>query len=238
MLIDYSMEGSLGRLTLSNPPANHLESPVFADADALADFAADPRLTGLLVCGRGRHFCGGADPESLAKGREDVPGLARDLGQGKAILEALSFATIPVVAAIRGQCLGAGLEIALACHFRIAASSAMFGFPETSLGVIPGLGGTLADPGRLSRRTLVELVLSGRMVGADEALEMGLVDTIVPVGDLEETAERRLRDLVGDRTPEVIRAAMESIHNGRRLPREEALIRETELFCSLVRGTR
>lgn len=234
-MIEYSTEGPIGRLTLASPPSNSLDSPVFAGIEELTTFLSGPGLKGVIVMGQGRHFSGGADRSALRSATGNPGALAADLDRGKELLDALSFATVPVVAAIRGQCLGAGLEIALACHFRIAAGSALFGFPETTLGLLPGLGGTQADPGRLGRRSLVELILSGRMVGAEEALELGLVDEVVPVPEVEAATLRRIETLVGNKPPTLVRAVMESIHNGRRMPRDAALKRETELFCEMAR---
>jgi len=235
VLIEYSKEGDFGLITLRNPPHNALEDPVFADPAELARFLEDPDLRGVVVRGHGRHFCGGADRDRLKQHLEDPDALAAGLDLGKGLLDTISFSTVPVVAAIRGQCLGAGLEIALACHFRVAAGGAMFGFPESSLGLMPGLSGTLADPGRLSRRALVDLVLTGRIVGAEEALDLGLVDRVVPGREVGDAALERLDKLTHDRPRNLIRAVMESVSNGRRMTREKALRRETELFCKVAR---
>ena len=231
-------DGALGRITLSAPPGNTLAHPVFADALALRSFLDDPGLAGVVVAGEGRHFCGGADREALASQLSDPVALREALVAGKSLLDLLAFATVPVVAAIRGQCLGAGLEIALACHFRVASSSAMLGFPEATLGLMPGFGGTVADGARIGRRALADLVLTGRMIGAIEARDMGLVDEVVETVQVEAAARRRIDTLIADRPPALIRAVMESVHNGRRLPRGEALARETELFFEVARAAR
>jgi len=235
LIADFSKDGALGLLTLDSPPSNSLASPVFTDRKELAAFLADPALKGVIVTGRGRHFCGGADRVALESAMEDPDRLAADLAKGKELLDIISFALVPVVAAIRGQCLGGGLEIALACHFRIAAGSALFGFPEATMGLLPGLGGTQANPGRMRRQALIDLVLSGRMVGADEALEMGLVDRVVAKSKVEDAARERIDELTGRRPAAVVRAIMESIHNARRMDRDAALKRETILFRELVK---
>jgi enoyl-CoA hydratase/carnithine racemase len=232
-IIEYERRGPIGYLTIAHPPKNLLQSPVFADPRELEVFLGSPELLGVVVKGKGRHFSGGADLERLEEQAGDPARLGEDLGRGKSLLETLSFATVPVVAAIRGQCLGAGLEIALACHLRVVSDGAMLGFPEATHGLLPGLGGTLA--GSVARKVLVELVLSGRLVGAEEALALGLADRLEKGADVEAAAARLLAELTEGKPPELIRAAMESIHNGRRLPRDEALRRETELFCEVAR---
>ncbi len=238
MIIAFDIQEGIGRLVLGGGACPRLATPLFADPQALDDFLAREDLRGVVVVGAGRHFCGGADPEGLASALRDPEALGRDLDRGKALLERLASASVPVVAAIRGQCLGAGLEIALACHFRIAGDGAMFGFPEAGLDVLPGLGGTVPDLPSLARRSLVDLVVSARLIGADEALAMGLVDAVVDSGDVEAAAQARLRALVDGRAPHLVRAIMTSITAGRRLPRDEALRRETALFVQLARRAR
>jgi len=233
MKVTYNTDGPVGRITLSNPPSNTLTHPAFADEQELARYLATPALKAVIVSGAGRHFCAGADLAALRAQARDTAGLAEALARGKAVLDLIRFAPVPVIAAIRGSCLGAGLEIALACHFRVAAATAMLGFPESDHGLIPGLAGTLAESVR--RGALVRLVLGGGMVNGTEALGMGLVDRAVPVRDVEREAVALAESLIGRRSADLVHAAMTSIHNGSRMPREEALRRETELFCGLAK---
>ncbi len=236
-MVTFDRGGALGVLTLASPPQNLLTSPAFCEPDRLRDFLSSPDLTGVLVRGEGRHFCGGADLARLAEQAQDPAALARDLDRGKLLLDALRFAPVPVVAAIRGQCLGAGFEIALACHFRVASTGAMVGFPESTHGLLPGLGGTLLAAGR-EHRAAIDLVVSGRLVESEEALALGLVDRVVSTAKVEEAAEAMLAALVAEKPPALVHALMEALHNARRLPREEALRRETALFCELLRRSR
>jgi enoyl-CoA hydratase/carnithine racemase len=110
----------------------------------------------------------------------------------------------------------------------------MLGFPETGHGLVPGLGGALLAQRTVGLSRAIHLILSAEMVGADEALGLGLVDRIVERKQLEAEAVEHLRRLTQNRSPRVIHAAMEAIHAGRRLPREEALRRETAIFCELA----
>jgi enoyl-CoA hydratase len=235
LTVHLQRHGDLGHLVLEHPPANVLQDPVFVDPSRLAAFLAQPDLRGLVVTGAGRHFCGGADLETLRERLPDAASLSAALDRGKALLALLADAPVPVVAAIRGRCLGAGLEIALACHARVAAEGAMLGFPEATLGLLPGLGGTVGDGEPLARRARVELVLSARLVGADEARVLGLVDRVVPTGDEVAAATTLLRSWTDGRSPLLVRSVLESVANARRLPRDRALARETELFLGLAR---
>jgi enoyl-CoA hydratase len=227
----YSVDGTLGCITLANPPQNTLPDPEFADSRELAAFVAGPQLKGIVVCGEGRHFCAGADLPSLRSQAADPSSLARRLDKGKQLLEMLRAAPVPMVAAIRGSCLGAGLEIAMACHFRVAAHNALLGFPESQHGLVPGMSGTATG---LPRAVLARLVLSGDMIGGDEARSLGIVDQCCATGRVVDEAGALLRSLVERRSARLVHAAMTSIHDARRLPRAEALAAETRIFCELV----
>jgi enoyl-CoA hydratase len=225
----------VGRIVLSNPPRNTLTSPVFGLPGELADFLARPELKAVVVQGEGKHFSAGADLGALrAAVCGDLGELGAELGQGQALLEVLSAAPVPVLALVRGSCLGAGLEIALACHFRLCAPNALLGFPETDHGLLPGLGGILASLGVMPRASALELVLSGRLVRGEEAARLGLVDRCVPAARLEAEGEDWLYELVGQRPAHLVRAVMEAVHRAERLPREQALRAEIEAFCKLA----
>ncbi len=235
MKIRYERRGDLGVLRLHRPPHNTLGSPVFAAREELAAFLAEPALRGVLVVGEGRHFCAGADVEALRRAVHGDPReLGAQLGEGQALLELIAGAPLPVVALVRGSCLGAGLEIALACHFRLVAPHALLGFPETDHGLLPGLGGVLAALGVLPRARALELVLSGRLVRGEEAVALGLADRCVASGRMEAEGEEFLRALVGARHPAVIREVVQAVHRATRLGHEEALRLETEAFGRLA----
>lgn len=225
----------IGTLVLSNPPHNTFDQPLFAERALVERVLNHPGQKALILKGEGRHFSHGADPEKL---REQLRGqnFQQELDRGKELLVLVADSPIPVLALIRGGCLGAGLEIALCCHFRFAATSSMFGFPEVELGLIPGFGGPLFLDGVATRRAAVDLLLSGRMIGAAEAHDLGIVDRVCPTAALGRSARDYLLDLVGKRTVPQVRAVMESISNARRLPLAEALRRETELFMQVARG--
>jgi enoyl-CoA hydratase len=237
MKVLYEIEGGTGVITLSAPPRNALTHPVFTDRAELARFLLRPELRAVILRGEGRHFCGGADLASIPRLVAEPASFARALAEARELLDLLSFATVPVLALIRGACLGAGLEIALSCHFRIASQNALLGLPEAGVGLMPGLGGTLLAQEVAGRRVAIELALSGKAVGAAEAASLGLVDAVYPTAELDAQANRFLRSLVADRPAQVVRAIMEAIHNARRLPRAEALRAEARMFLELARSS-
>jgi len=234
LLFTPSADG-IGTLVLSNPPRNTFDRPVFAERALLERVLGHPGQKALIIQGAGRNFSHGADPGKLHEQLLE-PDFQQELDRGKELLALLADAPIPVLALVRGGCLGGGLELALCCHFRFAASSSLLGFPEVELGLIPGFGGPLFLDGVATRRVAVDLLLSGRMIGAAEAHGLGLVDRVCPAAELEQSALDFLRGLVGKRTVSQVRAVMESLRNARRLPLAEALRRETELFMTVARG--
>lgn len=236
MKLIYSITDSIGHIVLSDPPYNYLPEPEFEKPDILREFLSQAELKGAVVSGEGKHFCGGADMDRLAKLAKNPSALKESMEKGKQLLDIIRYATIPVVAAIRGSCLGGGLEIALACHFRFAAKSAMFGFPESQHHIMPGLGGTIFPQEIIPRRHLIELVVSGKMIGAREALDMGIIDRCCESRDIAGEARRFCRQLTGGRPQALVRSIMTSIHNARTLPLDEALRRETELFCACAKN--
>jgi enoyl-CoA hydratase len=238
MKLLFGTEGELGTIRLSNPPHNRLTHPVFADRSELTRFLDRPELKAVMVTGEGRNFCAGADLAALREQVGEGESFAGLLDEGKALLETLGNAPVPVMAVIRGSCLGAGLEIALACHFRFASSSAMLGFPEAEQGLMPGFGATVDRARPVTRGVMLGMILSGRMVSGDEARDMGLVDWSGPRARLEAEAVRFLKGLTTDRDPHLIRAVMQSLRNATELPRQEALRRESLLFYEVARRSR
>lgn len=237
MKLEYHIEDEIGTIVLSSPPHNTLQRPAFEDLSTLEAFLERPELRGVILKGAGRHFSAGADLDELERLKGDMEHFANELDKGKALLSAIAYAPVPVVAAIRGSCLGAGLEIAMVAHFRVASENAILGYPESDLRLIPGLGGTATTPEVVPRHVAIDLMLTGRLIDADEALDLGLVDQVTPTPDLDSAARKFLDDLVGHRPPRIIHAIMKAIHNARRLPREAALREEGALFLEVARAT-
>jgi enoyl-CoA hydratase/carnithine racemase len=242
MKLEYQVSDGIGVVVLSDPPSNALRRPDFADRAALVAFLATDDLRGVILRGAGHHFSAGADLGELERlaaegGFEEGGEFAQQLEEGKALLSAIAFAPVPVVAMIRGSCLGAGLEIALSAHFRVASENAVLGFPESGLGLMPGLGGTASATEVIPRRVAADLMMTGKLLSAAEALELGLVDRVVPTRDLEAAARRFLDELLARRSPRVVHAIMRAIHNARQLPRDAALREEGKLFLEIARAT-
>jgi enoyl-CoA hydratase/carnithine racemase len=187
-------EGGIARLVLDAPPRNEMDQGFFRDLAALAPTLGQLPVRGLVIHGAGRHFSSGADVEALKSGVAGAhPALsAAALLAATASFQALGELSYPTVAAVGGCCLGSGLELALACRWRIAAENAVFALPETSFDLMPGCGGSVRLPRLVGRGRAVELLLSGRFVDAAEALAIGLVDAVVGRRELLGAALRLL----------------------------------------------
>ncbi|MCU1719459.1 3-hydroxyacyl-CoA dehydrogenase NAD-binding domain-containing protein [Pseudomonas sp. 5P_3.1_Bac2] len=175
-----TLEQGIAVITLNNPPVNALSSAVKQGLSAALETAqANEQVQAIILHGSGRHFCAGADISEF--GRTSHPSLS-DLCQ------AIESCTKPVICAITGACLGGGLELALAAHYRLATPLAKLGLPEVNLGLIPGGGGTQRAPRLIGAKAALELMLGGKPLNASQALAEGLVDRLVPADNLHQSA--------------------------------------------------
>ena len=186
-------------VTIDNPPVNAASADMRAGLFATIWHAGEAdEVQAVVITGAGKNFVGGADIREFG-----APMAEPVLPQVVAAIEASAK---PVVAAINGAALGGGLEIALACHFRIAAPSAKVGLPEVKLGIVPGAGGTQRLPRLAGAAAALELIATGRIVSASEALSLGIIDSVVagnPIADAIATA-RKLASRPLRRTGELV----------------------------------
>ena len=174
---------------IDNPPVNAASAAMRAGLDAAIRHAAETdAITAIVITGAGRNFVGGADIREFG-----APMAEPTLPQ---IIERMEASDKPTVAAINGAALGGGLELALGCHHRIAAPEARLGLPEVKLGIVPGAGGTQRLPRLAGPAAAVELIASGRIVTAAEALSIGIIDRVVS-SDLTAAAIAMARNLAG-----------------------------------------
>jgi enoyl-CoA hydratase/carnithine racemase len=231
---EWEKKGAIGVMSLNNPPDNLIIDPEFIRKELLEEILDDPSLKGIIIKGTGRHFSAGADMIKLKELTRNELLLAEKLTTGKSIIKIIDNINVPVVAAISGVCFGAGLEIALSCHIRICSENALFAFPETNHGLMPGLGGTVMLTKLIGAGKATEMVLTGDLVNSQKAFEMKLADYVVQKNELEEYAMNFLVRLTIDRDIDVIHSVMQSIHNSQTLSFDKALEEETRLFCSLA----
>ena len=136
-IVSWDRNGDIGILSISNGKKNYLDQPDFIDLDQLKKWSEEENLKGIIIRGIGRNFSAGANIENLQELAKDQNILSDKMNKGKEILDFIEDLNIPVIAAINGVCFGGGLEIALACHIRVASERALFAFPETNFYYCP-----------------------------------------------------------------------------------------------------
>jgi 3-hydroxyacyl-CoA dehydrogenase len=258
-MISTERHGEILVVVIDNPPVNALGAAIRLDLrDALAEAVRDDAVKAVVIRGAGRLFSGGADITEFSK-PPSGPFLPT-------LLDEVEACAKPVVAAIHGTAFGGGLELALACHYRIAAPSAKLGLPEVKLGLLPGAGGTQRLPRLVGVGEALAMIVSGNPVGAAKAAESGLVDRLVAedrlTGDAVDfarnvavpggprrTGERAARTEPGiferfaaeqaDRLKglEAPAACMEAVRGAVERPLADGLAHERELFLKLLRGS-
>lgn len=175
-LVNIEYRGRIAVLILENPPVNAASRALrSALCDAIGGVCADGAADAIVLSGAGRNFVAGADISEF--GKPALPPLLTD------VATTIENCSLPVIAAVHGATLGGGLEIALACHRRVALTDATLGFPEVTLGIIPGAGGTQRAPRLVGVKAALDLILSGRPVSAQQALDIGLVDVLAEGSD-------------------------------------------------------
>lgn len=232
-MVSWEMQDDIGILSISNGKENYIETPDFIDINKLKEWVYNSNAKGIIIRGVGRNFSAGADIEKLKELTKDSVVLADKMDRGKEILNFIEDLNVPVISAINGVCFGGGLEIALASHIRIASNRALFAFPETNHGLIPGLGGTYRLT-QLVGKKVYEIILNADMINAEKAKQLGIINYISESKDAFELAKEKMESMISDRPLELIQSAMKSIRNSNIMSRKEALKEETELFCKLA----
>jgi len=254
--VNYAREGNVGVITITNPPVNALGVGVRKGlVDCLNKGNQDPETAALVLIGAGRTFPAGADITEFAK-----PPASPTLPE---VVAACEDSAKPVIAALHGNALGGGLEVALGCDWRCASENAKLGQPEVKLGILPGAGGTQRLPRLIGAERALTAIVSGDPISAPEALEWGLVDKVVE-GNLlagavafaekivsEKRPRRRVRDMTVAARPELFerfrqtvakkqrgfiapRACIDSVENATQLSFDDGLAAERAMFAELV----
>jgi enoyl-CoA hydratase/carnithine racemase len=234
MPVHYRCDDGVALITLDRPEAlNSIDLEMWqAFSEATRRFEEDGSARTGIITGSGpRAFCAGADIKTTIRRLMDDP-RGNPYAEPATIMRGQSV-TKPLLAAVNGVALGGGLEIVLACDLRIAAKGARFGAPEVTLGLIPGWGGTQRLVRQLPYAVAAKLVLTGELIGAEEALACGLINAVVEPDQLIEEATRLAKTLCA-RGPVALKAAKWAMVEGANLPLERGLELEKELFESLA----
>jgi enoyl-CoA hydratase len=199
--------------------------------EIFAGVAARQDLRAVILSGAGADFCAGTDISEL----EALSPTARrrTAERGQVVCDQIELCGTPVIAAVQGAAAGGGCELALACHLRVAASTARFSLPEAKLGVISAYGGTQRLARAVGSGRALPAMLAGDEISAEEALRLGLVNRVVEPERLTAEAEALVQAIIDNAAPLAARACLHAVTRGGRLPFDEALRLEAELFARL-----
>jgi enoyl-CoA hydratase len=226
----FEVSEQIARITFNRPNVlNALNRKTMDElGDCLKQVRADDAIRVLILTGAGeKAFIAGADINELS---QQTPVNGREFTlYGQEIIHRLETLGKPAIAAINGFALGGGCELALACTLRVASRNAKLGQPEVKLGIIPGYGGSQRLPRLCGKGVAHELILTGEMITAEEALRVGLVNRVVEPGDLLATAEAIAKKIIAN-APVAVKYALEAVEHGMEMPQEEGLHLEATLF--------
>lgn len=217
----------VGLITLNRPKSlNALNRRLAAEVlAALHEFDADDRIGAIVITGSMRAFAAGADIAEMADktfAELNADDILSDWDQ-------VRFIKKPIIAAVGGYALGGGCELALLCDFIVASEDAQFGQPEIKLGILPGIGGSQRLTHAAGKALAMDLVLTGRTIGATEAKAAGIVARVVPAGDLLQTALEAAHTIAGYNAP-AVRMAKEAVNRAFEASLAEGLMHERRLF--------
>ncbi|MGH1420940.1 MAG: enoyl-CoA hydratase-related protein [Hyphomonas sp.] len=228
--LTYDVSGRVAIVTLNRPDnLNALNMAVMSDVvDVFEKIDRDPAIAVSVLTGAGRAFAAGADIKEMQ------PQSFSDMYVADYFAGWDRFAACrkPVVAAVNGFALGGGCELAMMCDLILASDKAKFGQPEIKLGVTPGMGGSIRLTKAVGKAKAMDLVLTGRMIGAEEADKMGLVSRVVAHDELIETAKSVAEEIAGFSIPSIM-AAKEMVGRALELPTTEGVRFERRLFQGL-----
>ena len=225
-LIEVGRQDHVATLTLNRPDARNAlgRDLVLEFRTALTKLASDGAMRVLIVTGTraSNAFCAGADlvertTLTADERTEHLHGIAN-------LCEELAAFPAPTIAAVNGYAVGGGTELAIACDIRIAAKEAVFAMPEVSVGLLPGAGGVTRLPRLIGAGRARDLMFSGRRIGAEEALRIGLIEHVVPLADLDATV-RTMAETIAAHAPLALRALKRALRASDGLPIEEATAR-------------
>jgi len=224
--------GSLLLVTINRPESlNALNTAFFDEMDYLIDHeATDPDLTAVVITGAGKAFVAGADiAEMVNKSPEEAEAFSL---RGQTTFRGISSITVPVIAAINGFALGGGLELAMACDFRIASATAKFGQPEVNLGLIPGYAGTQRLPRLVGMGDALYMLTTGELLTAADALLIGLVQKVTEPEQLMDEV-LRIAAIIASKGPDAVRLVKFVTRQGYQVSLAQGSLLEAQSFGQL-----
>ena len=233
--VSYAVADRIATITVERPDKlNALNDATIRELGEAIDRArADEAVGGILLTGAGRAFVAGADIAELAE-QGPIEGRARAM-RGQAVFRRYETSPKPTIAVVNGFCLGGGCELAMACHVRVASESAKFGQPEAKLGIGPGYGATQRLPRLVGKGRALQLLLTGEMIDAAEALRIGLVNRVVPAAGLMDAARAMMTAMLAN-GPLALAVCIEAVDRGLEMALDDGIALEANHF-GLLSGT-
>lgn len=232
-VVKVEREEQIAIVTIDNPPMNTLSGEVIqALGETFAELNADSEVLAIIITGAGeRAFMAGGDIKGFPQ-KMGNPNLVPEFLKTHEILNRIDFSPKPTIAVLNGYTLGGGCELALTCDLRVSEEQALLGVPESTLGLLPGGGGTQRLPRLIGEAKAKELMFTGEHISAEEALRIGLVNRVVPKGEGLE-AGLKLAKKICRNAPTAVRNIKKAVDEGLELPFDKAIEREAELFQEL-----
>ena len=235
-LVHLEVDAAVATLRLDNPPVNALSDDVFDSLDRALSEVADSQVRAIVITGTGeKAFAAGADLPKFRDSMGDPEHFRAHTARTRRVLDRLARTTHPTIAAIQASAVGGGLELALCCDLAIAAENARLGLPEVGLGLIPGAGGTQRLGRRIGTLRATELILTGRLLKAPEALDMGLISAVASPGEVLDEA-RSLASKLAAKPALAVRAALGLVRAGADVELARGLDDERDAFLEVLAG--
>lgn len=228
-LLTLDVADRIATITVTRPDKlNALNDATIGElGEAIDEARVRDDVAGVILTGAGRAFVAGADISELSA---QSPFDARARSQrGQEVFRRFETSPKPVIAAVNGFALGGGCELAMACHIRLASEHAKFGQPEVKLGIVPGYGGTQRLPRLVGKGRALQLLLTGEIIDAPEAVRIGLANAVHPAAELLDAA-RKLMGTVLAQGPQAVTLCLEAVDRGLELPLAEGLLIEADYF--------
>ncbi|WP_338451426.1 enoyl-CoA hydratase [Niallia oryzisoli] len=225
----WSYQDRVAKITLKRPPANALSSISLKELSSVLDqIEKSDEIRAVIIHGEGRFFSAGADIKEFTS-IESTEQFAQYGKYGQALFERIETFCKPIIACIHGAALGGGLELAMACHFRIAAEDAKLGLPELQLGLIPGFAGTQRLPRYVGAARAAEMLYTSQAITGKEAVQYGLVNHAFPEKELLNKTEEMAK-LIAKKSPASIKAVITLLNAAKTKEYYAGVEKEAELF--------
>jgi len=232
--VRIAVEDRIATLTIDHPPANAFNRQVVEELGAAFDeLATNDEVKAIIITGAGQFFIAGADINEIYAVKDKPEEAEAFIRLGKKVFDKVEASEKPVIAAMNGRfALGGGLELAMACHIRLAEDGLRMGQPEINLGIIPGWGGTQRLPRIVGKGKALEMILSGDPITAQEAYHIGLVNKVVPTGRVLKEATGLAKHIIS-KSALPIAAIIRAVNEGLQKDLEGGLEVETMQFVAL-----